>query len=38
MNDIHRLIPKLVEIGLGVDDRDSDYRTPLHLAVTSNNY
>jgi len=38
MNDVHHLMPKLVEIGFGVDDRDSDYRTPLHLAVISNNY
>lgn len=38
MNDVHCLMPKLVEIGFGVNDRDSDYRTPLHLAVVSNNY
>jgi hypothetical protein len=38
MNDVHRLMPKLVEVGFGVNDRDSDYRTPLHLAVISNNY
>jgi hypothetical protein len=38
MNDVHRLMPKLVEIGFGVNDRDSDYRTPLHRAVASNNY
>lgn len=38
MNDVHGLMPKLVELGFGVNDRDSDYRTPLHLAVVSNNY
>lgn len=38
MYDIHPLMPKLVELGFGVNDRDSDYRTPLHLAVVSNNY
>ena len=38
MNDVHRLMPKLVELGFGVNDRDSDYHTPLHLAVVSNNY
>lgn len=38
MNDVHCLMPKLVEIGFDVNDRDSDFRTPLHLAVTSNNY
>lgn len=38
MNDVHHLMPKLVELGFGVNDRDSDYRTPLHLAVISNNY
>ena len=38
MNDVHRLMPELVELGLGVNDRDSDYRTPLYLAVVSNNY
>ena len=38
INDIHRLMPKLVELGFGVNDRDSDYRNPLYLAVVSNNY
>ena len=31
-------MPKWVELGFGVNDWDSDYRNPLHLAVVSNNY
>ena len=38
MNDLSDLIPKLVQVGFGVNDKDSDLRTPLHLAVKCNNY
>jgi nucleoside phosphorylase len=36
MNGVHEVLPKLVEIGFGLNDTDSDYQTPLHLAVICN--
>ena len=38
MNDVHHLMPKLVELRFGINDRNPDYRTPPHLAVVSNDY
>lgn len=36
INGIADLLPKLVKIGFKVNARDSDYQTPLHLAVIGN--
>lgn len=36
MNGVTDILKSLVDAGFGVDDGDSDYRTPLHLAVVSN--
>ncbi|KIL83944.1 pfs domain protein [Fusarium avenaceum] len=36
MNGVAELLPKLVNIGFEVKAQDSDYQTPLHLAVIGN--
>lgn len=36
MNGVSDLLSVLVEAGFGVNEGDSDYRTPLHLAVIAN--
>lgn len=36
MNGVTDILKSLVGTGFGVNDPDSDYRTPLHLAVVSN--
>lgn len=33
MNDVFTLIPTVVDLGYAVNERDSEYRTPLHLVV-----
>ncbi|KAH6843325.1 Alpha/Beta hydrolase protein [Chaetomium sp. MPI-CAGE-AT-0009] len=38
MNGNARLLPKLQEVGFDVEARDSDRRTPLHLAVIANHF
>lgn len=38
MNGSSNLLLKLVELGFDVDERESDMRTPLHLAVIWNHY
>ncbi|KAF7502645.1 hypothetical protein GJ744_005399 [Endocarpon pusillum] len=38
MNGVASLIPKLIEIGFDVNAKDSDHRTPLHLAIISNHF
>lgn len=36
MNGVHELLPQLVGLGFELNDKDSDYQTPLHLAVIGN--
>ena len=36
MNGVTDLLENLVNAGFDVNERDSDYRTPLHLAVVGN--
>ncbi|WJG35712.1 ankyrin repeat-containing domain protein, partial [Fusarium oxysporum Fo47] len=38
MNGVAFLIPKLIETGFDVNAVESDFRTPLHLAVIGNHF
>lgn len=38
MNGVSVLMFNLIQVGFGVNDQDSDLRTPLHLAVLGNKY
>ncbi|KAJ5359140.1 purine and uridine phosphorylase [Penicillium cataractarum] len=38
MNGVSDVLPKLIDIGFDVNHKDSDWQTPLHLAVIENHF
>jgi nucleoside phosphorylase len=38
MNGVSEPLPKLVDVGFDVEHKDSDWQTPLHLAVIGNHF